>query len=227
MATMTSFLLGRRLVPVLLLTCLIGPAGAEEIVFTNGKRLRVEQVRLEGDTLWARLPGGGDVGFSALRVQEVLPDPLRPTEPASVIAMAVRRRLADPTDLDQVVDDAARRHGVDAKLVRAVIQVESAWDIRAVSPKGAMGLMQLMPSTAAGLGVTDPFDPIQNIEAGTAHIADLLEDHGGEVSMALAAYNAGEGAVARYAGIPPYRETMSYVRKVLNLYYEEPVGSAR
>jgi soluble lytic murein transglycosylase len=100
-----------------------------------------------------------------------------------------------------------------------VIQVESMWDPDAVSPKGAMGLMQLMPATAKGHGVTDPFDPAQNVEAGIAELSVQLRKHENEISMALAAYNAGGVAVKRYKGIPPYRETMDYVKKVLDLYF--------
>jgi soluble lytic murein transglycosylase-like protein len=103
--------------------------------------------------------------------------------------------------------------------VAAVIQVESMWNADAVSPKGAMGLMQLMPATAKGHGVTDPFDPAQNVEAGIAELGVQLRRHENEISMALAAYNAGGVAVRRYRGIPPYRETLDYVQKVLDLYF--------
>lgn len=110
----------------------------------------------------------------------------------------------------------ARKHGVDPALVRAVIDVESGSRTSAVSPKGAAGLMQLMPATAAMYGVTERDDPAQNIDAGVRHLKYLLTRHSGNLALSLAAYNAGEGAVARHAGrIPPFRETMLYVPAVL------------
>jgi len=123
---------------------------------------------------------------------------------------------ADLTHLTQLADRLAHKHAVDPALVRAVIEVESRGNATAVSPKGATGAMQLMPSTAAMYGVTELTDPAQNIEAGVRHLKYLLDRHGGNLALALAAYNAGEGAVARHAArIPPYRETMLYVPAVL------------
>jgi soluble lytic murein transglycosylase-like protein len=107
---------------------------------------------------------------------------------------------------------------VDARLVEAIVQVESAGNPSAVSPKGARGLMQLMPERAAALGVRDAFDPLQNVDGGVRHIRDLLQRFGGDVTLALAAYNAGEAAVRAHAGIPPFAETREYVRRVRALY---------
>ncbi len=116
---------------------------------------------------------------------------------------------------DDVIDEQAERHGVRADLVRAVIQVESAFNPRARSRVGAMGLMQLMPDTAAELGVTNPYDPKQNIRGGVTYLRSLLDEFGGNEELALAAYNAGPGAVNKYGRvIPPYRETRDYVKKV-------------
>jgi soluble lytic murein transglycosylase-like protein len=111
----------------------------------------------------------------------------------------------------------ARRHGVDESLVHAVIQVESRYDAFAVSPRGAMGLMQLMPRTAARFDVDNVFDPVENVDAGVRYLKELLERYSGQQRLALAAYNAGEEAVERYSGIPPYRETIDYVRRVLGI----------
>jgi soluble lytic murein transglycosylase-like protein len=122
-------------------------------------------------------------------------------------------------DVEAAIQQAAVRHNVDPNLVRSVIKVESNFNPNAVSRKGAMGLMQLMPSTARSLHVTNPFDPQQNVDAGVRHLKQLLESYGGNVKLSLAAYNAGAGAVARSAGIPRFAETQNYVRRITNLYY--------
>jgi soluble lytic murein transglycosylase-like protein len=119
-----------------------------------------------------------------------------------------------------IITDTCGRHGVDAELVKALIQVESNYNHRAVSRKGAMGLMQLMPGTASRYGVKQAFDPQENVEGGVRYLKDLLQLFGDQ-KLALAAYNAGEGAVQRYNGIPNYVETQNYVRKVLALYNGE------
>ena len=121
-------------------------------------------------------------------------------------------------DIDSAIDEAARRHNVDPNLVRSVVKVESNFNPNAVSRKGAMGLMQLMPATARSLNVSNPFDPQQNVDAGVRHLKKLLESYGGDVRLSLAAYNAGAGAVARSAGIPRFGETRNYVRRITELY---------
>jgi hypothetical protein len=121
-------------------------------------------------------------------------------------------------DIDAAIDAAAARHNVDPSLVRSVVKVESNFNPNAVSRKGAMGLMQLMPSTARSLNVSNPFDPAQNVDAGVRHLRKLLDSYGGNVRLSLAAYNAGSGAVARSAGVPHFRETQDYVRRITNLY---------
>ena len=130
-------------------------------------------------------------------------------------------------EIDAAIDQAALQHNVDPNLVRAVIKVESNFNPNAVSPKGAMGLMQLMPQTARELNVTNPFDPQQNVDAGVRHLKHLMESYGGDVSLTLAAYNAGAGAVARSAGVPNFRETRNYVTRITNLYHGPPGAITR
>ena len=126
--------------------------------------------------------------------------------------------LQPRADLAESIERHAERRGLDPLLVRAVIQVESGYNSRAVSRKGAIGLMQLMPGTAAELRVADPFDPDANIRGGTDYLRRMLDTFDNKLSLALAGYNAGPEAVRRYGGVPPYQETREYVRRVLRLY---------
>jgi soluble lytic murein transglycosylase-like protein len=129
---------------------------------------------------------------------------------------------ADSKVLRQLVNRVCYEYGVNRFLIDAMVRVESGYNPRAVSRKGAMGLMQLMPDTARFLKVTDPFDPEQNVRAGVRYFAHLLDYYAGDLPMALAAYNAGRTAVDRYNGIPPYRETRTYVVRIMSLYTGKP-----
>lgn len=147
---------------------------------------------------------------------------------ASASAAAVPGRKsgsAAKSRYDRVVDEVSRNHGLESALLHAVISVESHYNPKAVSSKGAAGLMQLMPQTAKRYGVADAFDPRQNLDGGARYLKDLLQMFDNDVSLALAAYNAGEHAVAKYGNrIPPYRETLQYVPRVLDFYQRYQAG---
>ena len=154
---------------------------------------------------------------------QIIPAGAAPPSAASN-ASAEASAGAEPSDalaaarVNTAIEVAAARHNVDPNLVRAVIKVESNFNPHAVSRKGAMGLMQLMPQTARQLKVAHPFDPTENVDAGVRHLKQLLENFGGDLKLSLAAYNAGAGAVQRHNGVPPYAETQSYVRQITALY---------
>ncbi len=135
-----------------------------------------------------------------------------------------RRQRAPKEGLERMVQETAEKHRIDPALVRAVIETESNWNPSAVSRKGALGLMQLVPGTAARFGVADAFNPQQNVEGGVKYLRTLLERYNGDLNRSLAAYNAGEYAVDRFRGIPWYPETRNYVQKVVDSYYRLDSG---
>jgi len=140
------------------------------------------------------------------------------TNPYGSVVFDSSAGFAAPKHLTAVIQDASRQHGVDPRLVAAVVRRESAWNENAVSRVGACGLMQLMPDTARFLGVSNIFDPRENISGGTRYLRTLLDTFNGDLDLALAAYNAGPGAVQKYRGVPPYRETRAYVAAVRGTY---------
>lgn len=192
-------------------------AAADLVRLTNGRTITVEMCLFEGDTAIFVFPGGGEVRTPRSLVAELLPDEVPDATAEAELALVTSAAAAGPrlasSAIRGLVDAMARRHGVEPKLAQAVVRAESNFDPLAVSPKGAMGLMQLMPATARQYGVADPFDPVQNLEAGLRHLRGLLLRY--DRSRALAAYNAGASAVDRYGGVPPYRETQRYVRRIL------------
>jgi len=196
------------------------PAHAELVFFASGRSLSVKGHHVEGDSLVLMLRGGGEIVCEPSVIARIAPDEVpypEPEEPSAIEPLAAldAQPAAVLTPYAEMINTAAADQGVDAKLVRAVIQVESAYKATARSRKGAMGLMQLMPDPARRYQVVDPYDPKSNIEAGIKHLKSLLERF--QLASALAAYNAGEAAVARFRGVPPYPETRDYVSRVLAL----------
>jgi len=180
-----------------------GAARAEYVVLKSGQRLRITGYERMGAIVRLQV-AGGSIQVPAAEVVAI--------EPEDYFPAPVKERLDVP--FAELIRAAAEKHGVEAQLIASVIAVESNFNPRAVSRKQAQGLMQLMPETAARFAVTNVFDPAQNIEAGTRYLKELLERYGQDLRLALAAYNAGPERVGQYQGVPPYRETRSYVRKV-------------
>lgn len=214
-----------RYVFALIALAIATPASAELLFFGEQRTMSVLSHRFEGDRVIVSLRGGGEMSFDRALITRIAPDEVEYPQEEAVANVdgraqgraegSAQLKLSPKTPFDPIIESAATRHDVDARLVRAVIQVESAYQPRARSSKGAMGLMQLMPKTARQYKARNPYDPASNVEAGTKYLKRLLDEF--ELPLALAAYNAGEGAVRRFGGIPPYAETRAYVTKVLGL----------
>jgi soluble lytic murein transglycosylase-like protein len=180
-------------------------ARADYAVLRSGARLHVTGYEVRGDRVRLSVDGGS-VDIAASELIDVEPEDVFPTPPPANVDFGVRYA--------SLIHLAALKHGVNEKLIASVIAAESNFDAKAVSRKRALGLMQLLPTTAMRYAVTDVFDPAQNIEGGTHYLKDLLEKYRGNLSLALAAYNAGPEVVDRYGGVPPFPETQNYVRQI-------------
>src|SRR5690349_15866864 len=201
---------------LLLFASLTAPsARAEYIVLQSGLRLHATGYQLIGEKYRLQLQGGWmDVSVAdvvKIEPEEVFAPILQPAPAAPAPA-------ANPSPYHEFVLAAASRYGVDAELISSVMEVESNFNPKAISAKNARGLMQLLPETAARLGVKDIFDPKENIDAGTHYLHDLLQLYKNDLTLALAAYNAGPDKVQKYGNVPPYRETVSYVKQVKRKY---------
>jgi soluble lytic murein transglycosylase-like protein len=184
------------------------PALAETAVLRNGQRLHITGYEHEGEIVNLHVAGGR----VAIRAEEVVA-----IEPEDYFPLLASE--APPTSpFADLIRAAAQKHGVDEDLISSLIIAESNFNPRAISRKSARGLMQLMPDTAARLDVRDAFDPAQNVDAGTRYLKELLEKYGQDLTLALAAYNAGPDRIAQYHGVPPFAETRAYVRRVLAEY---------
>ncbi len=212
--------LREKLVGLAALLAIFVPASAfaaEVAVLRNGFQIRHQRREVMGANTRLYFESGSQSGWMDVATEE--------------IEAYQREEVEAPEDspplkadgISGLVEAASDRHQVDADFINSVIQAESGFNPRARSPKGAQGLMQLMPGTASKLGVTDAYEPGVNIEGGTRYLRQLLEQYHGDAVKALAAYNAGPGRVDQYQGVPPYRETRNYVRRIITDFNRKKV----
>jgi hypothetical protein len=201
-------------------------ARADLVVFADGRVVKAASWHIGADTIEVGLPGGGSFTADLARVDRIVEDEVVPPEeiarelpelPPVAYDLAYRpeRKALFETPWNALIEREAKRQDVDAALVSAIIRAESNGNPRSVSRKGARGLMQLMPATARRLDVNFPFDPVQNVRGGVRYLKELAKRFENNPELVLAAYNAGEGAVLSFGGVPPYRETVGYVKRVL------------
>jgi soluble lytic murein transglycosylase-like protein len=235
--------IGARRLPALLLAALgalaAAPAArAELVVFEDGRVVKAEGYRVLEDALEIRLPGGGSYRVDLSRVDRIVDDEVVvdavvveergfPKAATFDLSYAAGRKPLFASAYDALIEREAKRWNVDASFVSALIRAESNFEPRAISRKGARGLMQLMPATARRLSVARPFDPASNVQGGVRYLRELLDRYGNRPDLVLAAYNAGEGAVETYGGVPPYRETLAYVQRILGWWQPAELSAAR
>ena len=203
------------------------PARAELVVFSDGRVVKAAGYEVVEEELEIRLHGGGSYRVDLALIERIVEDEVEVAEvvvqelggPAKVaydLSYKDDRQPLFGSAYDAIIRAEAKKNDVDASLVSALIRAESNYEPRAVSRKGARGLMQLMPATAKRLSVRRPFDPASNVSGGVRYLKELLKRFQHRPELVLAAYNAGEGAVESYGGVPPYRETVGYVKKILS-----------
>ena len=205
------------------------PAGASIALFTDGRAMKISAYKLTGDNMELTLKSGGVMTLPLARIERIVDDEVVTVEVAAVVQKAIEQEGIFPkhswrydpargpifkSKYDATIVEAAKKFDVDAALVSAVIKAESDFNPHELSNKGARGLMQLMPSTAIRFGVVDALDPAANIYGGTRYLRWLLNTFNGNADLAVAAYNAGEGNVWKYNGVPPFRETITYINRI-------------
>ena len=200
---------------------------AERVTLSNGFEMRCDHHAQVGAHVRLYL-SAGENNYIELRPDEIegveqIPDPPAQQAPAQAQAQSQEAKLS-PADLREMLAEAGVAHNLDVDLLASLVKAESSGNARAVSPVGARGLMQLMPSTAAGLGVADSFKPDESVRGGSTYLDELLTRYHENLAMALAAYNAGPAAVDRYHGIPPYHETRAYVARVIHEFNRRVVA---
>jgi hypothetical protein len=211
--------------------------GTDLAILRNGFSIRHERRETVGAA--TRLYLGSDKGYIDIATDQIerfekdlsptiAPAALSPTAAAVVVpARMAKPQSLKPQDLNQVINTISDRHHIDPDFISSVIHAESGFNPRAVSPKGAQGLMQLMPGTASKLGVSNAFDPSANVEGGTRYLTELLQRYNFDVIKALAAYNAGPLRVQQYGGVPPYNETRAYVARIVRDYNRKKVAQRK
>lgn len=204
------------------------PASASIAVFTDGRNMKIAAYAVEEEVIHLTFESGGKMTLPMTRIERIVDDEIVTPEVIEEVKKIVEEgvfprrswRYSDESQplfqskYNELIVRAARHFDVDAALVSAVIKAESDYDAKTVSHKGARGLMQLMPATARRFGVTNSFDPEENIFAGTRYLRWLLKTFDGNADLAVAAYNAGEGNVWKYDGVPPFRETVNYINRI-------------
>ena len=219
----------RRLIATAVLVFAANAASASIAVFVDGRTQKIDAYAVEEDVVHLTLQGGGKISLPLLRVDRIVDDEVVTPEVVAEVKQIVEEGGVFPrrswrfsedsmplweSKYNEIIVKAARYHDVDAALVSAVIKAESDYNAKTVSHKGARGLMQLMPATAKRFGVRDSFDPEQNIYAGTKYLRWLLDKFDGNADLAVAGYNAGEGNIMKYDGVPPFRETVNYINRI-------------
>jgi soluble lytic murein transglycosylase-like protein len=196
---------------------------AQLVILQNGFVMHVDHLETRGDMTRLYMDEGTrnfvDVQRDQIVRMEEIPEP---PPPPLAPSMAPRRTVS----LEEIVTTASNRYGIDPDIVLSLIHAESAFDPKAVSPKGAQGLMQLMPQTATSMGVENPMDAAANVEGGTRYLRELLTLYHEDLTKALAAYNAGPARVQEYNGVPPYRETINYINRVVRDLYQRKIARA-